>query len=123
MATPPLASAAKATSDTDLAALVTAANNQFIDQATQAIANATALGKFEVFLTTFDPCDLNVLTQYFIGLGYAVAFPDFVAAQGSQPAQLFGPDFAAYFNNQLLPFNTQPKNPTRMGLSWRLPSA
>jgi hypothetical protein len=123
MATPPLASVSKTDSDADLAALVTAANDAFIDQAATAIAEATAQGKFEVFLYTVDPCDLSFLSQYFFNLGYAVAFPDFVAAQGSQPAQLFGPDFAAYFNNQLLPFNTQPKNPTRMGLSWRVPSA
>lgn len=123
MATPPLASVANVDSTTDHDALVAAANQQFIDQTVVAIANATTNGKFEVFMTTFQNCDFNLLATYFQNLGYTVIFPDFPPFDGSQPAQLFGDFWIAYWDNQLIPTGMKPRNPVRMGFRWILPTA
>jgi hypothetical protein len=120
MPTPPNASAAKTTSDTDKVALTAAANQAFIDNSVVAINQATANGKYEVFQMTSEHCDFNQLALYFQNLGYQVFFPDFPPFDGSQPAELFGPFYIAYWENQLIPTNMRPRNPVRLGLRWKL---
>jgi len=95
-----------------------AADQSFIDMATAAIQNAIGLGKYQVYLWTFDNCNIATLASYFQGLGYTVLFPEFAPINGSQPGELFGPDFEAYWENQLLPSNTKPKNPALIGIVW-----
>jgi hypothetical protein len=123
MATPPLASAALITSEADLAALQATANQNFIDQAVAAISNAQAQGQQVVYMTTFQYCDFNYLATYFQQKGYTVVFPDYAPSNGAQPAGLFGPDWVAYWQNQLIPTGLKPQNPIRMGFAWSLPTA
>lgn len=118
MATPPSAQAAQTASSAQQTALTNAANQSFINQFIQAQNNAIALGKSEVYLTTFEHCDITYLMNYFVGLGYYITFPEYAPVNGSQPGELFGPAWLAYWEEQLLPNNTKPHNPTRMGIAW-----
>jgi len=120
MPTPPNASSANADSLTDKTALKAAANSQFIDQAGQAILAAEAEGRYFVVLTTFKDCDILGLQTYFIGLGYAVSYPDLLNPNLSpfNPAELFGADWNNYWNrNSNFPHL---KNPVRIKLDWSL---
>ena len=118
MATPPTAQEANTVSQANLTALKDAANQKFINDAVTMIANAQQLGQTQIYLTTFDYCDIVYLMNYFIGLGYYITFPEYAPIEGSQPGELFGPSWIAYWESQLLPNNTMPHNPTRMGIAW-----
>lgn len=121
MPTPPDSSTAKAESLAAKTALQTAANNEFIDQATQAIANATSQGLYWVVLTTFLNCNIQNLQTYFIGLGYEVEYIDARNPNLSpfNPAELFGEDWNEYWNRGGLPPHLT--NPVRIKLIWKLP--
>jgi hypothetical protein len=104
----------------NLTDLVNAANQQFIDQFVVAQNNAITLGQTGVYLTTFQHCNIKTLMDYFVNLGYYVTFPDFAPLNGSQPGELFGPAWIAYWESQIIPGpnGTVPHNPTRMGIAW-----
>lgn len=119
MATPPTRNTANTDTAIDLAALQLAANNYFIDQATLAITQAIATGKYVAYLTSFENCDITSLVNYFIGLGYNVSFPDMFKITGTQgqAAELFGPSWNNFWVNGGLPATFT--NPTRIAISWQ----
>ena len=112
MSTSDNASQANANSLASMITLQTAANSEFISQAAQAIANAEALGRYSVSLTTFKNCNITALQAYFIELGYMVTYPDnLVLTQNGYPYQ----DYGAYAIQYPL------RNPVVMKLDWNLP--
>lgn len=119
MATPPNKSAANASTIADLAALQSAANTQFIDQAAQVINSQISMGLFVAYVTTFENCDINALVTYFQGLGYGVFFPDQFKITGTQgqPTELFGPSWEQFWANGGLPANLT--NPVRLAITWQ----
>lgn len=120
--TPPNASLALTETETDRTALEAAANQQFIDQATVAIEQAISNGQVVAYLTTFENCNLMMLGTYFQNLGYSIILPDYFPLNGGQPAELFGPSYVAYWENQLLYLHGRRlRNPTRIGFSWAIP--
>lgn len=121
MPTPPNSTTANADSLAEKTALQTAANNQFIDQAGQAIANAIDQGMYWVVLTTFQNCNILNLQTYFIGLGYEVSYPDLLNPNVSpwNPAELFGESWDDFWNKgRHFPHLD---NPVRMKLIWKIP--
>jgi hypothetical protein len=116
---PPTAETAHADSKADRMALETTANAQFIAQATEAIANATTNGLFSVTLTTFMNCNIVELQNYFISLGYQVAYPD---RWNNYPSWWWGPAelFGFWWYDYWLRNGTPPflYNPVRMKIIW-----
>jgi hypothetical protein len=123
MPTPPLASVAKTDSEADLTALKDAANQNFINDAIVAIAQANANGQFEVFMTTHEYCDVRYLAKYFQNLGYSINFPEYPWTHGGQPAELFGQAYIDYWEFQLTYMVRDMKNPIRIGFGWIIPTA
>lgn len=78
------------------------ANMRFITNAAPAIAQAIQLGDTQVNLMTYANCNLTNLMNYYQGLGYQFGFPEAV----------YG-----FFS-----FQSIPKPPTRVVISWSLPS-
>lgn len=115
MSTPSKA-ASNAASTTDLAALQADANARFIADANVLIDEATAQGKFFVYMTSFQYVDLEYINTYFFNLGYRVSFPDANLTHG-QPAELFGEFWDQFWQHNGVPPHL--KNPTRVGLNWR----
>ena len=123
MATPPNAATALTESDAQNTALTDAANAAFIDQFVQAQNNAISLGHSVVFLTTFAHCDISFLMNYFINLNYFVTLPDLAPINGAQPAELFGPAWIAFWENQVPNLAGHPlRNPVRLGIAWSPPN-
>lgn len=120
MATPPNRSTANSDALANQALIVSAADQVFIDDATIAILDAIDLGKFEVYLTTSEPQNVQTLHDYFVSLGYMVGYPGLGMKPGSfisqfEPAQLFGQYWEMFWQHSFPPL----KNPTRMVISWR----
>lgn len=120
MATPPNKSLANTNATTALNILLAAADQLFIDNAATAILEAISQGKYLVTLNTFENCDLRVLHDYFVGLGYAVSYPGlnmYPGAQPFQPMELFGIFWIQFWENW--PFTPVIINPARVTLSWK----
>lgn len=111
MATPNKATV-NATTTADKAAIVAAANDQFIADADLAIASAAELGKFKVSLIPSVNVDIATIVEYYTNLGYAVGSPTYPPYQ---PAQLFGYFWVNYWNGVRNYFSS--KN-TRIIISW-----
>ena len=122
MATPPNANTANANSNTQIIALQAVANNQFISQSTQAIANAIAQGLQFVVLTTFTNCNLTNLLNYYHGLGYQVVLPDvhYQNSYDNAPYSFYGVDYYDWLTNNYI-FG-ELRNPVRMRIMWNLPN-
>jgi hypothetical protein len=104
-------------------ALVNEANQKFINEFLVAQANAEQLGNTVVYLTTFAHCDVSYLLNYFQNLGYYVTFPDLAPINGAQPAELFGPAWISYWENQVPnAVLRKPENPLRIGIAWSPPN-
>jgi hypothetical protein len=116
MSTPDTAAQANANSIAAMTELQTAANNEFIAQAAQAIANAEALGIYYVVLTTFKNCNIINLQNYFQGLGYLVSYPYSLIANSPQPVQTYEDYGANAVQYPLI-------NPTKIRLDWNLPQS
>lgn len=126
MATPPNRNTANTNAQTALDALQSAADASFVSDAGDAILQAIALGHFLVTLTTDKNCNLQVIHDYFVALGYAVAYPGLGMKAGPQPfqpdglfqpADLFGVFWFQYWQNHVPNLH----NPCRITLSWRTP--
>lgn len=111
MATPTKATV-NASTDSNLTDITDAANAEFITQTDACIANAVAQGLYRVNVTSLLNVDLGYIQSYYVALGYKIVFPNDVFVQ---PAQLFGPNFAEFFQS---PNTTGLKNPTEIILSW-----
>lgn len=111
----------QAESETDTAhdVLVAAANQRFIDAADAQIQEAIDQGRFFVNCTSFEAdLDPKAVFDYYAGLGYQVAFPDYTSHDLSQqPAQLFGEFWINFWNNDLVPAGM--KLPLRIVIGWR----
>ena len=104
-------------------ALKAEANQKFINQFQVAQQNAINLGKTVVYLSTFKYCDTVYLTNYFQNLGYYITYPDVAPINGAQPAELFGPAWIAYWENQVPDNALHPfQNPLRIGIAWSPPN-
>lgn len=123
LSTVPLSPGEQTASNAQLAALQAQANQQFINMFLVAQENAIKLGQTIVYLSTFKYCDIIALTNYFQNQGYFINYPDVAPINGAQPAELFGPAWIAYWENQVpsnaqLPFT----NPIRIGIAWSPPN-
>lgn len=111
-------SQAESDSTTEHDTLVAAANARFIADADVQIQEAIAQGKFWINCTTFEAdLDPKAVFDYYAGLGYSVAFPDYSHHDLSQqPAQLFGAFWTNFWNNELVPKCL--KVPLRIVIGW-----
>lgn len=117
MATPPNKITANTNSSAALATIESAADQIFIDDATAAINQAIALGKFQASLTTGRDVNIQIVHDYFVSLGYRICYPDLNALRGNYPVQsagLFGAALDLFWQNGIHPL----KSPTRLILSW-----
>lgn len=92
---------AQAASDAAKAALVAAANAQFIAEADAIILQREAQGEKFVKLALVPNSNLSDIIEYYKGYGYAVAPPKATQWQAGQPANLFGWFWEAYWNQNL----------------------
>jgi hypothetical protein len=123
LSTVELGTTAQTYSNNNLAALKAQANQEFINQFQVAQAQATLQGKTVVYLSTFRNCDIVFLSNYFQNLGYYITYPDVAPINGAQPAELFGPAWIAYWENQVPDNALKPfSNPTRIGIAWSPPN-
>ena len=93
-------------------------DQDFIDSATVAILDQIDLGLFQVVLSTHENCNIQVLHDYFVALGYGVSYvglgmlPSSVPAQ---PAALFGIQWTQFWGGVA----PELANPVRMLISWK----
>lgn len=133
MATPINKDTANTNAHTARDAIESASDQAFIDDAAAGILEAVAQGKFKLTLTTGPDCNTQVIHDYFISLGYTVAYPgqnmlpgcSNVGCAGGcgqgchicQPAELFGPFWELFWENGIPPM----KGPVRLILFWVVP--
>ena len=98
------------------AALVAAANSNFIIDADNQIQAAIALGRTEISITAANHVDPHDIFKYYTNLGYNVDFPDFRQGDAFQPVDLFGQFWIEYWNHTLLP--PYARNPVRIIINW-----
>lgn len=114
------ASTAQTNAQTALTALQTADGAIFIADVDTAIQDAIAHGFTQISANTFGNVNTQAVTAYYVALGYKVAFPEFQNNFESQPAQLFGEVWVAFWAGTSvngLGFDVS-KNPIRMIISW-----
>lgn len=117
MALPPNSTTAYANSLASLTTIQTAADDLFISDAAEAIAQANALGKYFVVLTTTKDCNILAIQTYFTGLGYHLFYLDLPnPSLAHQPAELFGQFWFCYWSNNCVP--PYVRNPQRIRISW-----
>lgn len=96
-------------------ALETAANNEFIAQATLCIADAVSQGKQIEYLYSIPGINFQAIFTYFNGLGYVIGNPSCLNTQLG-PAALFGIFWNDYW------FHTFPQRPSqepiKLFISW-----
>jgi hypothetical protein len=100
------------------AAIIAAANAQFIVQADQKILDEIARGNFFASFTIYDQVDTHAIFLYYFNLGYQVSFPDFVQnGMSNQTNQLLG----AFWTQFWIQVGLNPddiKKPIRMMIAW-----
>jgi hypothetical protein len=110
-------------------ALETAANNEFIAQATLVIADAVSQGQYIAYMYSIPGMNFQTIFLYFQALGYVIGNPAAILAPLSNindpyninfpgPAALFGSFWFDYWNN-VSP--TLPNYPIRLFISWSQP--
>lgn len=110
MSNPSDAQTALNNSNYQLSQLQTEANEEFISQAADVIANAEDQGLTFAVITTFENCDIPTLLNYFQELGYMVSFPEATPNPFNLPFSDFG------VNSQFI----RVTNPAKMKLDWSL---
>lgn len=119
---------ANAQSQAALNARLTAGDQAFIANVDAQIQTAIKLGYFQITaLTNLNVSLINVY-NYYSGLGYNVAFPDYANQNGAmlpsiinQPSNFFGYNWVQYWLNAITLYNIQ--NPARMTIYWQSPSS
>ena len=115
---------AYANSQAALQARLTAGDTGFITNVDIQIAEACALGHFEITaLTNLNVSIINVYT-YYTNLGYNVYFPDYANQNGqtlpsiiNNPSNFFGYNWVQYWLNAITLYRIT--NPARITVGWR----
>ncbi|CAK0741487.1 hypothetical protein CCP1ISM_130009 [Azospirillaceae bacterium] len=95
-------------------ALETAANDEFIAQATLVIADAVSQGQFIAYMYSIPGMNFQTIFLYFQELGYVIGNPESQTGQLG-PAALFGIFWQNYWNN-VSP--QMPLTPTKLFIAW-----
>lgn len=113
----PSENASNIAATTAQAALQTAANNEFIAEATLVIADAVKQGQFISYMYSIPGMNFQTIFAYFQGLGYIIGNAD-VTLSTLGPAALFGQFWTDYWNN-VTPI--MPNYPIKVFVSWSKP--
>jgi hypothetical protein len=97
-------------------ALQTAADTLFIATVDVLITNTIAQGGFQITANTNKDINVQTVFSYYSNLGYQVSFPDYATWFESNPSNLFGPFWEAFWQYNIA--NLYIKNPVRMTISW-----
>lgn len=98
------------------------ANQEFIDNADLAIADAITMGKFEVYLFSVKYMNFQDILDYYLALDYVIGMPSCQSWNRCQPSNLFGQFWVDYWGHVWHTYKCcRCKVPCQVVISWKLP--